>query len=190
MQLLVPLPRPNKLFLLAGNYAKHIEEGGEVAAERAENAGLRAWPRRVIHGDWHPGNLLFRDGEVVAVLDFDSAHQEAHFIDVANAALQFSMMMTEPTDPRRWPEGLDVKRMRALLEGYDDGSERPISGAELQALPWLIVEAMILESVVPIAATGRFGSLDGGAMLEMVERKVQWLRNRAKRVTKYVAEKA
>lgn len=36
VQLLVPIPRPNKLFLLAGNYAKHIEEGGGVAAERAE----------------------------------------------------------------------------------------------------------------------------------------------------------
>ncbi len=35
-KLLVPNPRPNKLFLLAGNYAEHIEEGGEMAAERAE----------------------------------------------------------------------------------------------------------------------------------------------------------
>jgi 2,4-didehydro-3-deoxy-L-rhamnonate hydrolase len=34
--LLVPVPRPNKLFLLAGNYADHIREGGGVAAERAE----------------------------------------------------------------------------------------------------------------------------------------------------------
>jgi len=32
----VPVPRPNKLFLLAGNYAEHIREGGGVAAERAE----------------------------------------------------------------------------------------------------------------------------------------------------------
>lgn len=36
VELLVPLPRPDKLFLLAGNYAKHIEEGGGIAAERAE----------------------------------------------------------------------------------------------------------------------------------------------------------
>lgn len=36
VELLVPIPRPNKLFLLAGNYAKHIEEGGGTAAERAE----------------------------------------------------------------------------------------------------------------------------------------------------------
>lgn len=36
VQLLVPVPRPNKLFLLAGNYGAHIEEGGEKAREREE----------------------------------------------------------------------------------------------------------------------------------------------------------
>lgn len=36
VKLLVPIPRPNKLLLLAGNYAEHIKEGGGVAAERAE----------------------------------------------------------------------------------------------------------------------------------------------------------
>ena len=30
VQLLVPLPRPNKLFLFAGNYAKNIEDGGTL----------------------------------------------------------------------------------------------------------------------------------------------------------------
>jgi 2,4-didehydro-3-deoxy-L-rhamnonate hydrolase len=35
-ELLVPVQRPNKIFLLAGNYAEHIREGGGVAAERAE----------------------------------------------------------------------------------------------------------------------------------------------------------
>jgi 2,4-diketo-3-deoxy-L-fuconate hydrolase len=36
VELLAPVPRPNKLFLLAGNYADHIREGGGIAAERAE----------------------------------------------------------------------------------------------------------------------------------------------------------
>ena len=36
VELLVPIPRPNKLLLLAGNYAAHVEEGGETAVERAE----------------------------------------------------------------------------------------------------------------------------------------------------------
>src|SRR5262245_24371798 len=35
-ELLVPIPRPEKIFLLAGNYADHIKEGGGIAAERAE----------------------------------------------------------------------------------------------------------------------------------------------------------
>ncbi|MBM4096398.1 MAG: fumarylacetoacetate hydrolase family protein [Planctomycetes bacterium] len=35
-QFLVPIPRPNKLFLLAGNYAEHVREAGEIAAEREE----------------------------------------------------------------------------------------------------------------------------------------------------------
>ncbi|MBI3465247.1 MAG: fumarylacetoacetate hydrolase family protein [Planctomycetes bacterium] len=34
VELLVPIPRPNKLLLLAGNYGKHIEEGGGRAPER------------------------------------------------------------------------------------------------------------------------------------------------------------
>ncbi len=35
VDLLAPIPRPPKLLLLAGNYAKHIEEGGGTAVERA-----------------------------------------------------------------------------------------------------------------------------------------------------------
>ena len=35
VKLLVPNPNPSKLLLLAGNYAKHIEEGGGRASERA-----------------------------------------------------------------------------------------------------------------------------------------------------------
>lgn len=36
VELLVPVPRPSKLFLLAGNYASHIQEGGGQAPERLE----------------------------------------------------------------------------------------------------------------------------------------------------------
>ena len=36
VSLLVPVPSPGKLLLLAGNYSKHIEEGGGKAEERAK----------------------------------------------------------------------------------------------------------------------------------------------------------
>lgn len=36
VELLVPIPRPNKLLLLAGNYSEHIKERGGTAVERQE----------------------------------------------------------------------------------------------------------------------------------------------------------
>jgi 2-keto-4-pentenoate hydratase/2-oxohepta-3-ene-1,7-dioic acid hydratase in catechol pathway len=36
VQLLAPIPTPSKILLLAGNYSKHIEEGGGKAEERAK----------------------------------------------------------------------------------------------------------------------------------------------------------
>lgn len=36
VQLLAPIPGPSKILLLAGNYSKHIEEGGGKAEERAK----------------------------------------------------------------------------------------------------------------------------------------------------------
>jgi 2,4-didehydro-3-deoxy-L-rhamnonate hydrolase len=36
VELLVPIPRPNKLLLLAGNYNEHLTEGGGRGTERAE----------------------------------------------------------------------------------------------------------------------------------------------------------
>ncbi len=36
VELHVPIPRPNKLLLLAGNYNEHITEGGGAATQRAE----------------------------------------------------------------------------------------------------------------------------------------------------------
>ncbi len=36
VKLLVPIPSPSNLLLLAGNYSKHIEEGGGKATERAQ----------------------------------------------------------------------------------------------------------------------------------------------------------
>lgn len=43
VELLVPIPRPNKLLLLAGNYNEHLTEGGGAATERAETFPYVFW---------------------------------------------------------------------------------------------------------------------------------------------------
>jgi homoserine kinase type II len=164
-----------------------LRQAYQEAAARAEEAGFGGWPSALLHGDWHPGNILFRQGRVVAVLDFDSARLEPRMADVANGALQFSMRMTDPRDPLQWPEGLEADRLKGFFRGYDSAAEAALTPQERAAAPWLIVEALIIESVLPIAATGSFARLRGSRFLQMVERKVAWLRPRAASLVRHLA---
>ncbi|MBT8486513.1 MAG: phosphotransferase [Phycisphaerales bacterium] len=164
-----------------------LAEAYREATTRAA-AGLAVPGPTVIHGDWHPGNLLYERGRIAAVLDFDSARIEPRIIDVANGALQFGMQMRDEKPPEQWPLPLHMERIRALLEGYNRTAWAPITPAELRAVPWLVQEALILESVLPIAATGQFAQLSGDAFLRMVERKVRWLRPRTEKLTAFLAD--
>lgn len=165
-----------------------IQKAYSNAARKVEKLGYRTWPSTVVHGDWHPGNLLFKDGIVVAVLDFDSARLECAAADVANGALQFSMKMSWPDDPNTWPKGLDSERIRAILRGYHETAERNLTDEEIAALPWLMIEALVMESVVPIAATGSFGRIAGSTFLNMVERECRWLISRADKLVKFLED--
>jgi Ser/Thr protein kinase RdoA (MazF antagonist) len=154
------------------------------AAEKVEAAGLSQWPVQIVHCDWHPGNMLFRHRKVVAVIDYDAARLQQRVIDVANGALQFSMIATGE-DPAQWPDFLDKTRFKRFIRGYDEVD--PVSVAELQAIPWLMVEAMVAESVLPVAATGSFGKLEGYGFLQMIERKVRWTQANADELIAVVA---
>lgn len=142
-------------------------------AEQVEAQGMETWPKQICHADWHPGNMLFRDNHVVAVIDYDSARLLPRVIDIANGALQFSIIGGDE-DVTKWPEFLDESRFKRFLRGYDE--VMLLSQAEIRAIPHLMIEALIAEAVFPIAATGQFGRTEGMAFLHMVRRKVHWLR--------------
>ena len=142
------------------------------AAQMANALGLDGWPKQIVHADWHPGNMLFRDNHVVAVIDYDSARLLPRVIDIANGALQFSILGGDE-DVSKWPEYLDESRFKRFLRGYDE--VMLLSQAEIRAMPALMIEALIAEAVFPIAATGQFGRLEGSAFLLMIQRKVKWM---------------
>ena len=153
------------------------------ARDSVNDAGMPDWPSQIVHGDWHPGNMLFRDNRVVAVIDYDSARLLPRVIDSANGALQFSIL-GGGDDVSTWPDYLDESRFKRFLRGYDEVNL--LSEAELRATPWLMVEALIAEAVFPIAATGQFGKLEGSSFLDMVQRKVVWLQRNADRLVELV----
>ncbi len=136
-----------------------------------EAAGYADWPTGVVHADWHPGNLIFKRGRVLAVIDYDCVRVGKPLCDVANGALHFSLLAGGELE--QWPDRLDVERVRQFLAGYEE--IRGIGSGRMQVLPYLMIEALIAESVLPIAATGSFGPYDGFGFMQMVRRKVTWI---------------
>jgi len=154
------------------------------AAEKTEQLGFANWPRQYIHADWHPGNMLFRDNRVVAVIDYDSSRQLQRILDVANGALQFSIIGGED-DLSKWPDYLDETRYKRFVRGYDE--VMLLSEAEVRTIPWLMIEALVAEAVLPIAATGTFGRMEGMKFLQMIQRKAHWLAQSADKLVDLVA---
>jgi Ser/Thr protein kinase RdoA (MazF antagonist) len=163
---------------------RFLRESYLRAAEKVDAAGLNQWPPQIVHCDWHPGNMLFRNRKVVAVIDYDAARLQQRVIDVANGMLQFSMLAGSE-DPAQWPEYLDETRFKRFIRGYDEVDV--LSVAELDIIGWLMIEAMVAESVLPIAATGSFGRLEGYGFLQMIERKVRWVQGNMHQLLRAVA---
>lgn len=151
------------------------------AATAANERGIQDWPVQIVHCDWHPGNLLYRDSRVVAVIDYDAARLLHRATDMANGALQFSIIGGDRNDPESWPDYFDEARLKAFLSGYDERNS--VSAGELLVLSSLMIQALIAECVLPIAVTGEFGHIPGYHILRMVRRKVVWLQNNARRIS-------
>jgi len=145
----------------------------DKSSARVDQLGFGSWKRQVVHGDWHPGNLLFEGQEVVAVVDFDSIRFAPAVTDLANGMLQFSIVGDRP-DPTQWSAHFDRGRLFEFFNGYHEVTR--LSERKRYGLIDLMIEAMIAEAVLPVAATGFFGRHSGQAFLEMILRKTKWLR--------------
>jgi Ser/Thr protein kinase RdoA (MazF antagonist) len=68
---------------------QELHERYDAAATRVNDGGFAEWPVTIIHGDWHPGNMLYQGHKVCAVLDFDAARHQPRIVDIAYGMLQF-----------------------------------------------------------------------------------------------------
>jgi homoserine kinase type II len=141
---------------------------------RVSELGFDSWPEQIVHGDWHPGNMLFSNHQLTAVLDFDSVKIASTVTDLANGMLQFSIVGNRP-NPADWPDYLDQAKLVQFLNGYRKVIE--LDKNQLNSLLDLMIETMIAESILPVAATGFFGNLSGLDFLRMIQRKTEWLDN-------------
>ncbi|HZW10833.1 MAG TPA: phosphotransferase [Phycisphaerales bacterium] len=152
-------------------------EAGELRRVYDAAAALAAPPKgrkrprvQLLHGDWHPGNMIFRDRRVAAVVDFDGARTGPVAPDVATGALQFALTRVG-LDADAWPDALDAERFAAFLRGYGSAGE----AVDPKLLPPLMTESLIAEVAAPVALTGSFGGLPPDPFVRMVLRKSRWL---------------
>jgi homoserine kinase type II len=96
-------------------------------------------PHVVVHGDVHRDNFLFRNDEVVALLDFDQAVWDARISDLADAIVGFASECSNHLMFSSWgvykgPINEDCSTR--LLAAY--GTVSPLTRAEIMLLPLMI----------------------------------------------------
>lgn len=111
-------------------------------------------PDHPIHGDFSPRNLLFKDGQLSGVLDFDFARRDARLCDLAPLLMPF-----QPLDPRL---------ATALFEGYQ--SVRPLSEAEWGLLPALVRASLLWWVALLLVRWRLSGEAPGGIARTINER--------------------
>jgi Ser/Thr protein kinase RdoA (MazF antagonist) len=150
---------------------QRIVDRAMSAERRADEAGIAESPMTCGHGDVHPGNALYRRDRVVAILDFDSAGIDRRACEVANAALHFSNAPIAGVEPSAWVAEPDFGLARAVVDGCNAGLGDPLLAQEAAAIPWLMIEACTVESLVPLARSGRFARLRADRFLDLIDRK-------------------
>jgi len=171
---------------------KDLQKIGEVlmslynsASVRVNELGFDSLDEQIIHGDWHPGNMLFAEHKLNAVLDFDSIKIAPTITDLANAMLQFSIVGNRP-NPADWPDYLDQAKLVQLLNGYREVIQ--LDKNRLNSLLNLMLETMIAEAILPVVTTGFFGNFSGVDFLKMIQRKTKWMDKNRSKLTKAIED--
>ena len=155
---------------------KAIIEGYQEAAWSVDALGWQEWPVSIVHGDWHPGNVLYDDGgQVSVVLDFDAARCEPRASDLASAILYFGRYVSRMHSGQEstWPVTVNHAAASSIVSGYAEAANRAPLATELAAIPALMVEAIILETMPSVIKNGRFGPHKAAGFLPQVVESIK-----------------
>lgn len=137
--------------------------------EAAQPASVRALPRQLAHGDFWDNNVLFRDSQLVAVLDFDFMGERARIEDIALIlcyTFTSERFRAENSPARR------MSRLRELVDTYDTSLQESLTNAERTALPY----ALVRNAFAPFCHLWRVGDPgDRRRYARAMLQEIEWL---------------
>lgn len=166
----IDLARLGALRANAGNLPGGLVEGYERVMNHAHDiAQANAKPPAIVHGDWHPGNMIFRDDTLIAICDFDNTRLGSRDRELAQALIHASLVAPKPgqTVSQTAPEP-----SRARLEGFWSGYRTRAEKPNPRTIAGLMPAVMIDEA---LAAIGPSLGEQHIPLLTGVWRKAGWL---------------
>lgn len=113
----------------------------------ARFSGIGELPELVIHGDYYADHLIFRDDEVVGVVDYDLARWTSRVIEIAEAVIYFATKHQNEFKHIVYSGVLELDAVYRFLASYCETV--PLSEDEIRVLPHMIRTIWLCASLDP-----------------------------------------
>lgn len=132
-----------------GETIDFLLDQAEVAEHLLPDKAYWALPQTIIHGDWHPANLRFRDHKIVGIFDFDWVGLQPRMIDITDGLLFFGSRWQALDGGDIWSltQALqpDWERLRTFLTAYRQQVQ--LTREELAAVPDFMIQRCLYTRV-------------------------------------------
>ncbi|MDF2714835.1 MAG: homoserine kinase [Paenibacillus sp.] len=128
----------------------------ERVRERLSDEVYRGLPHTVIHGDYHPANVAYRNGRICALYDFDWISLQPRVRDIADLIVYFAALRPEPLDGGSIYSLIqgctfDMDRAAVALQAYVRTFGTPLTAGEIAALPDFMAARLLHSRVQALA---------------------------------------
>lgn len=148
-------------------------------------------PHRValLHGDYHPANLLWSGNRLAAVIDFEGTGRGDPAEELASGAIFFALD-TRAESPDAWPESPDTPRLTAFLRGYASRANEPglDAGIRPSEQPRLMIQQMVWQTLPRLYSGRGFGRHRAADVVPFVARTCAWIRDHADGLALVIAD--
>ncbi len=161
---------PEKAVAYCNQIALFLHEAGqELSLEKRD-----MFETGLIHGDWHSGNLIFRNDRLVAIVDLEFAGDGCFLEDLSYAISNLCIRTTMRAERL-------AKRTERLLAHYQ--RHRTLSYYELAALYYAVgIKHVGTVSYQPPEAGGKVAGLTAFEWMEHLAFQCTWLRECAQKI--------